>query len=74
MYAGRTRCAHSPELTYEQPGQPVVVGELVLTAIERISIRHHQAAGRVFFAASKRPIAVLVRTGDREWRIEVPRD
>jgi hypothetical protein len=43
-----------------------------LTPIERISIRLHRVAGQAFFAGSKRPIAVLVRAGDRAWRIEVP--
>jgi len=28
--------------------------------------------GQSFFTARKRPIAVLVRSREREWRIEIP--
>jgi hypothetical protein len=60
------------ERTYEQAGRPVAIAGVVLTPIEQISIRHHRVAGQVFFTGSKRPVAVLVKSGDRELRIDVP--
>lgn len=60
------------QVTYEQPGRPMAVGEIVLTPIARVTIRHDRVAGRVFFSGSKRPVAVLVRSGDHELRIDVP--
>lgn len=61
-----------PEVTSEHEGAAVAVGAFVLTPIERVSIHHYEAAGRVLLTGSKRPIAILVRSGDREWRIEIP--
>jgi hypothetical protein len=59
-------------MTREQHGAAFVIRDLEITPVERISIRSHRVGGSILFEASKRPVAIVVRGGGREWRIEVP--
>lgn len=59
-------------MTRERLGTPLVVGELVLIPVERTTREQRGTAEAPFFLGTKRPVAILVRRGDREWRIELP--
>ena len=59
-------------MTRERLGTPRVVGELILTPVERISLERRGTGAAPLFFASKRPVAILVRRGERAWRIELP--
>ena len=48
------------------------VGGLTITPVEQVSIRLHRVGDAVAGFASKRPVAVVVRAPEREWRIELP--
>ena len=52
----------------------VRVGDLVITPVVQVSLVRHEFGGVVIFAASKRPVALLIRSPKREWRIEIPRE
>lgn len=60
------------QLSREQRGEAVVVGRLEITPIERVSIRLFELSGGLAGQAEKRPVALLLRSGDREWRLELP--
>lgn len=64
--------AKSEQLTREQRGRSVSVAGLEITPVERVSIRVFELAGSLAGRAEKRPIALLLRAGDREWRVELP--
>ncbi len=56
----------------ERLGSPLTVGDLVLVPVERIAVDEALVGNRRLVFASKRPVAIVVRSGDREWRIELP--
>ena len=58
-------------MTRERLGPTLVVGDLEITPVERISIRHRWFGGAHLFEGEKRPVAVLVRSADGERRIEL---
>jgi hypothetical protein len=66
--------AKSEELTREQRGPSVVIAGIEITPIERIAIHVFELAGNAVGWVEKRPLALLLRDGDREWRIELPDD
>jgi len=57
----------------EQLGAPVVVGDVTITPVERISLEEQKVGPFVLWTGAKEPIAVIVRLGEREWRLELPR-
>ncbi len=59
-------------MTREQLGRTLVVRDLEIKPVERIWIRSRRIGNATLFEASKRPVAIVVRSRDREWRIEVP--
>jgi hypothetical protein len=61
-------------VTSERLGEPVVVGEVTVTPVERVSIGHRIVGGVVLFYASKRAVAVVVRTPTGELRLELEGD
>jgi hypothetical protein len=58
-------------MTRERLGPTLVVGDLEITPVERISIRHRRFEGTHLFEGEKRPVAVLVRSAEGERRIEL---
>ena len=58
-------------MTRERLGPTLVVGDLEITPVERISIRHRRLGGTHLFEGEKRPVAILVRSADGERRIEL---
>ncbi len=58
-------------MTRERLGPTLVVGDLEITPVERISIRHRRFGGTHLFEGEKRPVAVLVRSAEGERRIEL---
>jgi hypothetical protein len=61
--------AISSRLTSEKRGRPVVIGELTIVPVEQTSIDTIRLAGQTFITGSKRPIAVIIQSEDREWRL-----
>lgn len=59
-------------MTREAPGRPVVVGEFTLIPVERTRVETRRIGPVTFYSGSKRPVAIRVRHGDREWRLELP--
>ena len=59
-------------MTREQPGPALVIRDLEITPVERISIRCRRVGDSTLFEASKRPVAIVVRSRAGTWRIEVP--
>jgi len=58
-------------MTRERLGPTLRVGDLEITPVERISIRHRWFGGAHLFEGEKRPVAILVRGADGERRIEL---
>ena len=58
-------------MTRERLGPTLVVGDLEITPVERISIRHRRLGGTHLFEGEKHPVAVLVRSAEGERRIEL---
>ena len=56
----------------ERLGRPVVVGDLTITPVERVELRVAALGHGVVASASKRAVALLLRTRARTWRIELP--
>jgi hypothetical protein len=59
-------------MTRERLGPPLQIRDLEITPVERISIRRRRVGDSTLFEASKRPVAIVVRSRGRTWRIEVP--
>jgi hypothetical protein len=66
--------AKSEELTREQRGPSVLIAGIEITPIERIRIDVFVLGGKVAGRAEKRPLALLLRDGEREWRIDLSDD
>jgi hypothetical protein len=58
-------------MTRERLGTTLVVGELEITPVELVSLRRIRLGDALVFVGSKRPIAIRVREGGREWTIEI---
>ena len=63
--------AKSEELTREQRGPSVVIAGIEITPIERIRVDVFVLGGNVVGRVDKRPLALLLRDGEREWRIDL---
>jgi hypothetical protein len=55
----------------ERRGAPVVVGDVTLTPIERLTIRSTVTSGVVLFSGSKEPLAILVERGGEQFTLEL---
>jgi hypothetical protein len=66
--------AKSEELTREQRGPSVVIAGIEITPIERIRVHVFVLGGNVAGRVEKRPLALLLRDGEREWRIDLSDD
>jgi hypothetical protein len=64
--------AITPRVKEEKRGVPVVVGDLTIVPVEQVSIRQIRLAGQILIIGSKRPVAVIIQSGDREWRLDLP--
>ena len=53
-------------------GASVVIGDFTLTPVERTEIRAQALGGNVTARGEKRVVAVIVRRGQREWRLDLP--
>ena len=56
----------------QKRGRPVVVGELTIVPVEQVSIDEIRLAGQTLITGSKRPVALVIQSADREWRLELP--
>jgi hypothetical protein len=59
-------------VTRERPGTSVAVGDLTITPIERVVVRARPLGSGVAARGEKRVVALILRRGDREWRLELP--
>jgi hypothetical protein len=66
--------AKSEELTREQRGPSVLIAGIEITPIERIRVDVFVLEGNVVGRVEKRPLALLLRDGEREWRIDLSDD
>jgi hypothetical protein len=55
----------------ERRGTPVVVGDVTLTPIERLTIRSTVTSGVVLFSGSKEPLAIVVERGGEQFTLEL---
>ncbi len=56
----------------EELGTPVEIGDLSITPVARVSISRIELAGSVLVFGTKTAVAVIVRSGGREWRVDLP--
>ena len=64
--------AITTQVKTEKRGPAVVVGDLTIVPVVEVSIRGICVAGRTVVTGSKRPVAVILQSPDREWRLELP--
>jgi len=57
----------------EQLAASLEAGGFTLTPVVEVSASARMLGGLVYARGSKRVVAVLVRKGEQQWRIEVPR-
>jgi hypothetical protein len=55
----------------ERRGAPVVVGDVTLTPIERLTIRSTMKSGVVLFSGSKELLAIVVERGGEQFTLEL---
>jgi hypothetical protein len=55
----------------ERRGAPVVVGDVTLTPVERLTIRSVVVGGLVLFSGSKELVAVVVQSGEEQFTLEL---
>ena len=51
--------AITPDVIEERRGKPLVIGDLTITPIEKISLSHAEFGGQLLVLGSKRPVAVI---------------
>jgi hypothetical protein len=55
----------------ERRGAPVVVGDVTLTPVERVTIRSVVVGGFVLFSGSKELVSVVVQSGEEQFTLEL---
>jgi hypothetical protein len=58
-------------MTRERLGPTLVVGDLEITAVERLTLRQRRFGSVHVFEGAKRPVAIVVRSRHGERRIEL---
>ena len=54
-----------------QPGQPVVIGNLVIEPVERTFIDVRRIGDSIVGVAQKAPVAVVIRTPSGTWTVDL---
>jgi hypothetical protein len=58
----------------QRSGRPVTVGDLEIEPIERVVVHLEHVWGGIIGIALKEPIAVVIRTPTRTWRVDLELD
>lgn len=52
-------------------GRPIIVGEVTIIPLERVSVYHSGEKGRLLVRISKEPVGIVVSSPQGKWAVDI---